>query len=180
MGTRRLKLRNMDKYLICDNKDYANLSKYRWYGRYNRPGGNLYAVAFVADARGSLRNIYAHRLVMNAQPGEMIDHSNHNSLDCRRSNLRFATHATNARNAAKNLNRANLTSDFKGVSRLVLKDGSIHWRARIYFGGRTLNFGSHGSERAAARAYDEAARELFGEFARTNFNGNIRVRVKVA
>lgn len=134
-------MRNMAKYLLCDKRDYRKLSRYRWYGRFNRPGGNLYAVAFVADARGSLRNIYAHRFVMHAQPGEMIDHANHKSLDCRRSNLRFTTHTTNARNAKKKMNRENLTSKYKGVSRVDLKDGSIRWRARIHVAGRTLNFG---------------------------------------
>ncbi len=180
MGSRRIRLRNMDRYLLCDAKDYRRLSAYRWYARWNRKGGNCYAVAFVANARGSLRNLYAHRVVMNAQPGQMLDHINHNSLDCRRSNLRFSDHRTNARNAVK-AKKANRTSEYKGVSLVLNSDGSVQcWRARIHIGGKTRNIGQYGTEREAARAYDDAARRLFGEFARPNFNGNIRVRVKVA
>ena len=180
MGTRRIRLKNVDKYLICDAKDYGRLSAYRWYARWNRSGGNCYAVAFVANARGSLRNLYAHRVVMNAQTGQMCDHINHNSLDCRRSNLRFSDHRTNARNAVK-ARKSNRTSEYKGVSLVVNRDGSLQcWRARIHIYGKTRNIGSFPTERKAARAYDREAVRLFGEFARPNFNGNANLRTQVA
>lgn len=58
-------------------------------------------------------------------------------------------------------------SAFKGV--FLASSGRGVWRARIWNGGERVNLGYFGSEEGAARAYDEAARKLHGEFARLNF-----------
>lgn len=55
------------------------------------------------------------------------------------------------------------SSGFKGVSKRAGK-----WRAYITVGGRFISLGSFTTVREAARAYDAAAREHFGEFAATN------------
>lgn len=92
---------------------------------------------------------------------KLVDHINGDGLDNRRANLRAATPAQNAANQRLS---SRSTSGFKGVTR----QGS-RWRAYIAPGGRTLWLGTFDSPEAAARAYDEAAIEHFGEFARTNF-----------
>ena len=43
-------------------------------------------------------NTPLHRFVLDAGPGDLIDHKNGNGLDCRRENLREATTAQNAQN----------------------------------------------------------------------------------
>jgi hypothetical protein len=43
------------------------------------------------------------------------------------------------------------------------------WRAKLKKNGKLFPLGEYRSEWAAARAYDEAAREMFGEFAALNF-----------
>jgi hypothetical protein len=43
------------------------------------------------------------------------------------------------------------------------------WQARIHVDGRTRSLGYHKTPEDAARAYDQAAREVFGEAAKTNF-----------
>lgn len=57
------------------------------------------------------------------------------------------------------------TSRYKGV--YLQTDGK--WRAQICVNYRKLNLGSYATEIAAARVYDAAALEHFGEFARLNF-----------
>lgn len=56
---------------------------------------------------------------------------------------------------------------FKGVSSGCLSRAT--WRARITAHGKTMNLGFFVSREDAARAYDDAARELFGAFACVNF-----------
>lgn len=58
----------------------------------------------------------------------------------------------------------NNTSGYKGVHRC-----SNGWVARIGYEMKRLYLGYFTSPEAAAHAYDEAARKLFGEAALTNF-----------
>lgn len=93
-----------------------------------------------------------------------VDHRNGDGLDNRRANLRIATHGQNMAN--KRIYRNN-TSGFKGVTR---NTGSGRpWRAQLKADKKHYHLGYYDTPEAAARAYDAAARELFGEFARPNF-----------
>jgi len=91
-----------------------------------------------------------------------IDHRNGNGLDCRRSNMRPATHAQNMKNRKRHSNN---TSGFKGVS---LDKETGRWMARIYCDGRPIRLGGYATPDEAGMAYDEAALIHHGEFARTN------------
>ena len=50
------------------------------------------------------------------------------------------------------------------------------WFATIWFEGRSIALGHYRDEADAARAYDRAAVELFGEFAWLNFPQEIEAR----
>lgn len=89
-----------------------------------------------------------------------VDHINGDGLDNTRNNLRAVTPAENLRN--QRLRKDN-TSGFKGVSR---HEG--RWRARVRVDGKYTHVGLFDSAEDAARAYDEAARNMHGIFARTN------------
>lgn len=101
----------------------------------------------------------------------LTDHANGCGLDNRRGNLRPVTPKENARNAP---GRANSTSRFKGVSRSGGRRNP--WQAHIRIEGKTNYLGSFSTEEEAARVYDEAALEAFGEFAWTNFAQKIEPR----
>lgn len=90
-----------------------------------------------------------------------VDHADGDGLNNRRANLRPATNAQNGQNRAIQRNNA---SGYKGVS---WHRGA--WRAVIWLDGRSVHLGRYADPADAARAYDAAAREAFGEFARVNF-----------
>ncbi|MCP4571462.1 MAG: endonuclease [bacterium] len=106
-----------------------------------------------------------HRLVMRAQPGTIVDHINGDRFDNRRVNLRFCTNAENLRNMAIRGG----SSRYKGVHLCPTHRGKKKWRAQINRRGRRTFLGYFRTEAEAARCYDFAAVECFGEFARLNF-----------
>jgi hypothetical protein len=58
------------------------------------------------------------------------------------------------------------TSKFKGVSWCA---GSAKWRSQICLDNHVYHLGLFAEEIAAAKAYDRAAKKMFGEFASPNF-----------
>ena len=94
-------------------------------------------------------------------PAEQIDHKNRNGLDCRRANLRPATYAKNQANKAKS---KNCRSGFKGVS---WQHDMKRWRATIAVDGKKRSIGWFDTPEEAHAAYLAAAREAYGDYARS-------------
>lgn len=107
---------------------------------------------------------YLHGLIMRPPPGFFVDHINGNRADNRRENLRIVTKSQNQMNAKKTTRPK--TSQFKGVHW-----GSQHkmWHAKIKKNQKNIFLGLFKVELSAALAYDKAARNLFGDFAKPNF-----------
>jgi hypothetical protein len=105
-----------------------------------------------------------HRVIAAPPVGVEVDHINGNRLDNRRENLRLCSRTQNARNKARKSTGA--ASRFKGVWR---NRSCLKWQAGIEVDGRRIHLGLYWREIDAALAYDRAALEHFGEFARTNF-----------
>ena len=105
-----------------------------------------------------------HRLVwlylFNRAPAHEIDHVNGLRHDNRLVNLREATDSQNQGNRA--LGRDN-KSGFKGV---FWRESTERWYAKITYQGKQKHLGSFTDSASAKAAYDQAAGELFGEFAR--------------
>jgi hypothetical protein len=92
-----------------------------------------------------------------------VDHINGDGLDNRRANLRPVSARQNAQNVRT---QASSTSGFKGVNHYK-RTG--RWRAHITVGGVHRHLGYFDTPEEAALAYDRAALEHFGEYARLNF-----------
>jgi hypothetical protein len=108
---------------------------------------------------------YIHRLIAEAEHGFIpedmfVDHIDGDPLNNRRGNLRVVTKAQNAANA-KSRGGA---SQYRGV----YKARSGKWAAQIAKEGQRISLGHYETEEEAAAAYDEAAKELHGEYARLN------------
>lgn len=101
------------------------------------------------------------RLIMRPEDGLVVDHINGNPLDNRRANLRVCTVQQNNWNRKR---RPGGRSRFKGVTR-----GTSGWIAFIAPNGSQKHLGTFATEEDAARAYDAAAAEAYGQFACLNF-----------
>ena len=149
------------KFAIVDAADYAELSKYKWRVKWCKNVKSFYVIRSLPRVNGKSKVVTMHREILGALPGQYVDHINHDTLDNRRENLRICT---NAQNCANRIKSVNTSSQFKGVywCKVMSK-----WRSRI--GEQPQHIGYFTDEIEAARAYDEAAKELFGEFALLNF-----------
>jgi hypothetical protein len=150
-------------YALVDAEDYDLVMQYRWNAQVFPKSRTIYAQGWPPKDTGLPRPWALHRLVMGARRGDPeIDHKNGDGLDCRKDNLRRATRSQNAANTG--LGSRN-KSGYKGVN-WYPRYGK--WRAAITSQGRRKTLGYFTSIEDAARAYDEAALRLHGEFALTN------------
>jgi len=141
-----------------DPEVYSEVAQFRWF--LHTEG---YAQRTVPDPEKRRRTILMHREVLSPPQGTEIDHRNGDRLDNRRANLRAATKAENQRNSRS---RRGSSSVYKGV---CWDTANGKWKATITVHRRTKHLGRYKSEREAALAYNAAALQHFGEFARPNF-----------
>lgn len=106
------------------------------------------------------KHIKLHRLIMDAKPGEIIDHINNDGLDNRTANLRRCTSFENMHNRTK---KKNNTTGYKGV---YAHRGCFC--ASIAHHGVKYHIGRYLTAKEAAIAYNKKAKELHGEFSRIN------------
>lgn len=152
---------------VIDEEDIAAISKYRWSA--TDGGGQYPYVTRSASRKGIRKHIKLHRVLINAPAGLEVDHINGNSLDNRKVNLRICSHAQNLMNIHNKSMRG--VSGYKGVARVTR---SAKWRAYIKPNNKQKHLGIFSTPEAAARAYNVAAREYFGEYAQLNKLKNVK------
>lgn len=148
---------------IVDDADHYEYGWLNWFASGAHRKWVYAARQDVIDGKKTL--VFLHRLIAKAASDEKVDHINGDTLDNRRSNLRFYVGSQNHQNR----HASNGSSQFKGVCRHKQLG---KWQAQIRLNRRARYLGVFASEADAARAYDAAARQLFGEFAATNFGGD--------
>jgi len=117
--------------------------------------------------RGSkpFRRELLHRFLLNVTGGQQADHRDRNGLNNLRSNLRLCTPKENKQNSSVyKTNKIGL----KGVSKI-----SGGFKATITVNNKSLVLGVFPQAEMAARVYDLAAIDHFGEFAALNFEREV-------
>ena len=150
--------RGAGRYVRVDEHDLQPVIHHRWSLLIPNPDCpfGTYAQAWITDRHGVKRRMTLHRFLMDALPGQLVDHINGDGLDNRRCNLRLVTREQNQRNR-----RARDGRKHKGITQTP----SGQWRARIEVEGRSRHLGVFETPEAAGNAYQVAGVELFGSYA---------------
>ena len=151
------------KIALVDDADFEWLSQWRWC--YNSRGYAARGQRVGPRILNKTKTVLMHREVLGISGEEFsdtnVDHKNRDRLDNRRENLRICTDADNRANSGR---RSDNTSGYKGVFRK-----RTGWQAQVKKGGKSVFCKTFRTPEEAARAYDEVAKKLFGEFANLNF-----------
>lgn len=153
-GTEHIKLGH-GKYAIIDVVSYVLVADFSW------TFDNGYALTKIILPDGRKTSCRMHQMI---RPGfEDVDHIDHNGLNNRLSNLRGCQHRQNMRNMNKH--KDNKT----GIKGVGFDSDRNKYAARITADDKVIHLGRFDTIEDAAKAYDAAAKELHGEFARLNF-----------
>jgi AP2 domain len=145
-----------------DDGDYDIAMRYKLHVAERIIGGRVTAGPYAAATLPGGKTMYLHTLITG---WPMVDHWDHDGLNCQRYNLRETTPPLNS---ANRLETPGHTSQYKGVSWVPR---SRPWKAEIRTGDKAIYLGIYWDEEEAARAYDWKAREIWGRFACLNFPG---------
>ena len=143
-----------------DLEDYVLIKKYGWC--VNNEG---YLYAYSKDGMQKM-----HRLVLKEKLEEyvgsteeyVVDHINHNKNDNRKINLRIVTKSRNDQN------REILKSNKSGVTGVMQRNDSGHWRAYLRANGKMVLNKTFKTFEEAVTARKEAEEKYFGEYSYSN------------
>lgn len=145
---------------LLDSEDFERFGRFNWtVGSFG--GKPHYAYRSVWGEDGKCHTICLHRAIMDAQPGQIVDHKNRNTYDNRKSNLRFATKAQNRFNSKGRPSK----HGFIGVD--TQTPGA--YRGRVMVDGKTYYTSTYRDPVLAAAGRDLLAIQHHGEFAVLNF-----------
>ena len=142
------------KSFIFDKEDLPLVKNHMWWVS----ADDGYAMTWL---NGS--SIRLTRLQYDLNEGDIVDHIDGNRCNNRRSNQRIVSKRENNWNRGM---RSNNTTGYVGIYRHKKNKNYV---ASIVHDGIKTHIGCFDTPEKAARAYDEAARYFFGQFACVNF-----------
>ncbi len=152
-----------------DADDADRVGQHHW----NVKPGRTTFYAHTTIKRSGLRTTMTlHRFLMDADLGDIVDHINHDGLDCRRSNLRICTLDQNGANR-----RGPDKSNKCGYIGVHFHKRFNRFCAGVSCKGKLIHLGYFDTPIEAARVRDRAALELYGEFATLNFPEELGVEL---
>jgi hypothetical protein len=154
-----LTIRNSDKEVVIDIKDYKRVSLHTWWIiKSNNHSERI--VTKINSKKCCIANF-----ILNYVGNKTIDHIDRDIYNNRKCNLREATKIQQAINRSK---FENTKFKYKGV-RFREACTNHPWKAVITVERKIIELGYFKTEEQAAKVYDRAAKKYHGEFAVLNF-----------
>lgn len=149
-------------WTTIDLEDFEKVSNMglNWRTKYVKETNSYYAVASYKKECGSRRVKYLHRIIMDANDEDIIDHVNHDTLNNRKSNLRYANKMKNARNRS-GLN-SNNTTGYRNVSYIKSEGKHI---VQLQIDGKNTRLGAFDDMHEAGKFAKEMREKYYGKFA---------------
>lgn len=151
---------------IIDDSDYALVSNHKWFAVLDKKNGVYYARTNIW--KNNKKTIMSmHRMILNPPRGLVVHHKNHNGIDNRRANMVVCTKAQNRWHSKKQCKTKNR---YKGVTKSydIKSSKGYGYVAEITYAAKRVHIGFFKNEIDAALAYNEKAKELYGEYAYLN------------
>lgn len=158
------------KFAIVDDEDYPYLNRFRWYASEykgtERAQLRIRSLNNTNKTSKALKKctIYIEQFLLTARNGYVYIHLNKNGLDVRKENLILSTIPHAYQRGKK---RKNTTSKYKGVY-FNKRKSEKKWCAQVSKDKKHYLVGYFYTEDEAGEAYNEKARELYGEIAFQN------------
>jgi hypothetical protein len=152
------------KVAVVDDEDFEKVNQFKWCA-YKPNTSVWYGMRNEVVGYKKYKAHLLHRVIMDAPADKVVDHINGDGLDNRRANLRLCTRAENNRNVKL---RRDTSSKWKGVYFHTDPRRTRPWQAYITVNGKRKSLGYFKTECDAGMAYNVAAFELHGAFARFN------------
>lgn len=150
------------KFSIVDDDVFEFLSQWKWLCTTDGYAARQQHISYF-NGKKKNKLIKMHNVIMNPPDGMEVDHRDPtNKLDNRRDNLRNCTGAQNRMNRRPFKGKV---SEYKGV---WWRKDRKRWVAEITIDGKKIQLGHFAREEDAAQAWNFAALEHHGEFARLN------------
>lgn len=152
------------KFAIVDDEDYHYLSRFDWFVAAD--GKDFYSRRKHSHS-GSDQYLGMEAMIIPPKLFSVIIHKNRDTLDYRKENLGYESYSVKRHHADKQAGKT--SSKHKGVSfRKTGHPKGRQWSAIIYKEGKGFYLGCFSREEDAAIAYNEKAKELYGDFAYQN------------
>jgi hypothetical protein len=171
-ATVRIRVKSGEWFSISAG-DFERVTTHCWgLARWKKHPEKLYVKRTIRSTEtGKKATLSLHRFLVDAQPGDFVDHQNGSTLDNTRGNLRICTPRENTTNVTSSKNQKR--GGYKGVG---WNKNANKWEAYISGGEikadgrrRRLYLGLFVDPKVAAHRYDAAAIKHFGAFAALNF-----------
>lgn len=130
-----------------DLEDYNKIKDYCWH---------ITQQGYLCYKRD--KAILMHRLIMDAQPKEEVDHINHNTVDNRKSNLRICSSSQNK------MNQGASSVSTSGVRGVYWYNNAQKWSAEIVINKQKIFLGLFDNIEDAIKVRKEAEIKYFKEF----------------